>query len=374
MVLRRNGQPLFTLGMYERPRNDDEWSAWSQAGINLVCCNERGHLDTAHKWGMFGWVPVPMILAPDDDGNALAQRIRSLADHPALAVWEAPDEAIWHAHRQPTNWATKRLWSLPPDQMDAVQKLLDVLVAGLSRGSALIRSIDPGRALWLNESGANQLTLARCVSSLDVVGFDAYPVPSRVEKPMHHVGLDLDRFRAIAPNKELWMVEQVFSWNNLDPERKKAEAPIYPTVEQSRFMAWQAILHGATGLLWWGSSFEDRPTPIVGTVMSVVSEINQLHAYLAGGEVTSVRVCADTRAYPATALGIGHICRRAGNGTLLVLANEDPFEQEAIVTGLDWLDVRTMRPICEPSAPFTRIDEGYITSMQPYEVRLYVSE
>lgn len=373
MVLRRNGHPLFTLGMYERPRNDDEWAAWSKAGVNLVCCSTREHLDAAHRWGMFGWVPVPMILAPEDDGAELAERIRSLADHPALAVWEAPDEAIWHAHRQPTNWATKRLWSLPPEDQKSVQERLDAVVHGLARGSTLVRSIDPGCPLWLNESGANQLTLARCVSSLDIVSVDAYPVPPRIEKPVHHIGLDIDRFRAVAPNKEVWMVEQAFSWNNLYPERKKAEAPVYPTLEESRFMAWQAILHGATGLLWWGSSYEDRPAQIVDTVMQVVSEISRLNEYLIGGEVFSVRVVADTRAYPATALGIGHICRRAGDGTLLVLANEDPFDQEAIITGVDWLDVSKMRPVCEPSAPLTRIDEGWITPMKGYEVRLYVS-
>ena len=372
MILERDGRKLFALGMYERPRTDDEWRRWSEAGINLVCCHSRDDLDLAHEWGMFGWVPVPMILSDDDDGSALADRIDELKDHPALAVWEAPDEAIWHAHRQETNWATKRLWSLEPDALAEVNDRLDALVRGLARGSRLIRGLDPGRPLWLNESGCHQLTLARCVPYLDVVGFDGYPVPYRVEKPLHHLGIDTARFRAIAPGREIWMVQQGFSWSSLGQD---PSAPVvYPTVEQYRFMAWQAIARGATGLLWWGSAHEDRPAPFLDDLMSVVAEFADLHELLDGGEVISVHVEADTRSYPATSAGVRHMVRRAGDRTMLVLVNEDPFEQDGIISGIDWVEPTEMRPVARPSADLTRIADGFITPMQGYEARVYVTD
>jgi len=38
----------------------------------------------------------------------------------------------------------------------------------------------------------------------------------------------MDRFRTIAPNKEVWMVEQGFSWSSLGLSK---DAPlVYPTV------------------------------------------------------------------------------------------------------------------------------------------------
>lgn len=376
MVLRRDGQPVFTLGMYERPRDDGEWKRWTEAGINLVCSHSREHLDENARWGVFGWVPVPMILNDDDDGSALAERIHALADHPALAVWEAPDEAIWHAPKLNPNSLGKRLWVQPPQVRAQVAERFDALVRGIGRGSALVRSIDPVRKLWLNESGSNQRTIARVCAYLDIVGFDAYPVPPRVQKPFHHIGLDLDRFRAIAPGKEIWMVEQGFAWANL-PDRPES-GPIYPTRGESRFMAWNAIIHGATGLLWWGSSYEKRPCPFLDDLMAVVRELNSVQPFLTGGEVISVRAFADTRSYPATATGIRHLCRCAGDATMLVLTNEDPFEQDAIVTGLDWLKPGDLKLIHEPVGPsssaLTRIDEGFITPMGPYEARVYVAQ
>ena len=70
MVLRRAGQPVFPLGMYEQPRTEEEWYRWSQAGINLVCCQSRDEFDLAYAWRIPGWVPALMILADDDDGKA----------------------------------------------------------------------------------------------------------------------------------------------------------------------------------------------------------------------------------------------------------------------------------------------------------------
>ncbi len=376
MVLTRDGRKLFTLGMYERPRTDDEWRTWSEAGINLVCCRTNGDLDQADEWGMFGWVPVPLVLAADDDGSSLAAKVDELKGHPALAAWEAPDEVIWHTHKQETNWATKRLWSLERDALAKVDARLDALVQGMRRGTEIIRRHDPGRPIWLNESGCNQGTLARCVPYLDIVGFDGYPIPTRPEKPIHHLGIDTARFRAVAPGRDVWMVQQGFSWNHLGErdDLDETEPGIYPSREQYRFMAWQAIVRGATGLLWWGSAFEDRPAPHLGDLMSIVAEFKGLHELLDGGEIISVRAEADTRSYPATSAGISHMARRAGDRTMLVLVNEDPCEQDAIVTGLDWVDPREMRPVGWQPPEFARVQDGYVTCMDPYEVRVYVTD
>ena len=92
-----DSRTAFPLGMYEMPRTEGEWRAWSDAGIDLVRCGGSDDLDRAAEHGMRGWVTVPMVLDDDDDGSALVERIDSLKGHPALLVWEAPDEAIWWA-------------------------------------------------------------------------------------------------------------------------------------------------------------------------------------------------------------------------------------------------------------------------------------
>jgi hypothetical protein len=372
MILKRNGSGLFTLGMYELPRDESEWKAWSEAGINLVCCHTREHLDTAHEYGMYAWVPVPIIVKSDEDEEKLRARVEELRDHPALAVWEGPDEAVWWATRVVPGKVT-RLWKQTPDTIEKLTRNVDELVAGFRRGSTIVRELDPHRAIWQNESGSHQGALARIAPYLDAIGFDGYPIPGRIEKPPQHLYLDTVRFRAIAPTKHIWIVQQVFAWGNLD--ETPGDTPIvYPTLEESRFMAWQAIMAGATGINWWGSSFEDRPTPIIDRVMQVVRELNQLHEFLDGGEAIGVRVEVDGRSYPATQLGVRHLCRRAGDRTMLTIVNLDPFAQDAIVYGMDWADPAQMRPLLDTDAGMVKTSTGWMTEMAPYGVQIYVTD
>ena len=371
MILERNGEPLFPLGMYERPRDDDEWTRWSAAGINLVRCGSREDLDRAQAAGMFGWVPVSMVLADDDDGSALAARIDALRDHPALAAWEAPDEAIWNTWRLDDKGRPIRLWKRPDDVAAELQAKMEATIRGLERGARLVRQRDPGRKIWLNEACMSDYdSLARCLPALDIVGFDYYPVPNEQARPMEWTGAFTERFRRTAPTKDVWVVEQAFSWSNLFKDRGIPEA--HPTAKEARFMAWQAIARGATGLLWWGSSYEDRPAPFLDELMGVVSEFAELHPFLFVGNSLAVQATVDPKRFPA-AMGVSCLARRAGDKQMLVLVNEDPYEHDVILRGPDVRDPNTMRPIVEAPNEFVRLGDGYVTVMDGYEVRIYVT-
>ena len=373
MVLSWNGESVFALGMYEQPRTVDEWRKWSEAGINLVRCSSSDHLDRVSEWGMFGWVPVPLVLARGDDGSALAGMAEELCDHPALAVWEGPDEVIWHAWRLTPGKPT-RFWQLPPDKAAELHRKMDEVIEGYERGVAVLRETDPHRKVWQNEAcQSDQDSLARCLPFLDIIGFDYYPIPEDRGRPMNLMGRYVDRFRSTGPTKGLWVVQQAFSWSSLEHEGDRTKPVAYPSVDEYRFMAWQAIAHGATGLLWWGSHAEDRPAPHLDDLMRVVAELKDLHPFLAAGVISGVQTVQDTKRFPPI-LGVSCILRRAGGRTLLALVNEDPFPADAMLVGLDWADPRAMRPVNEPSSPITRVSDGYVTPMNGYEVRIYVTE
>ncbi len=358
MALDRNRTSSFPLGMYERPRNDGEWRTWSEAGINLVGCKGRDDLDEARKWGVSGWVTMPMVLAEGDDESALADKIDSLKDHPALAVWEAPDEAILAASPR----------SHPPPDHDR----LDELVAGLERGSRIVRERDPSRKLWLNEGVISPVdTLARCAPFLDVVGFDYYPIPQRGWRAMQAMGPDTKRFADAAPGKEVWIVQQAFSWANL-PNQADEMGSGYPTREEYRYMAWQAIMHGATGLLWWGSSYEDRPTPFMDDLMAVVAELRDVGKFLAAGSSPRVVVHNDPN-LRAPILGCSCTARRIGEKTLFVLMNEDSHPAEAVVTPPDWLDLSDLRPVNDEPTPLVAANGGWRTNIDGYETPVYLA-
>jgi hypothetical protein len=358
--------PTFCLGMYERPRNEQEWRTWSDAGINLVMCRTRDDLDEAQEWGMSGWVPVPMVLADDDDGSALGEQIDSLKDHPALMVWEAPDEAIL------ANWRN-RAGSRDPKIISETTRAFDVFIHRLERGAAVIRRHDPNHPLWLNEGVISPVDiLSRCTSFLDIVGFDYYPVPERTWRPMNLMGPEVSRFRDAAPGKDLWIVQQAFKWSSIgeDPDDF---GDSYPSLPEYRFMAWQAILHGATGLLWWGSAYEDRPTLFLDDLMTTVAEIASVSHLIATGPISSVDVRTD-RSLRAEILGCRISAHRLGDETLVVLMNEDSHPHEAIITGLDWLDPVGLRSIGGSYGEITSTASGVRTYMEGHETRLYVAE
>lgn len=365
MFLERDGQTLFGLGMYERPRTREEWQTWRAAGINLVHCQSRDQLDEAQASGMFGWVSVPMVLPDGDDGSALAERVDSLKDHPALAVWEAPDEAILAAWRN-------RAGSRDPATIAETERSFDALVRCFGRGAALVRKHDPGPKLWLNEAVISPVdVLARCAPFVDIVGFDYYPIPERTWRPMNLMGPDTSRFRDAAPGKELWIVQQAFNWAHVgeDPAQFGDAAP---TRDQCRFMAWQAILHGATGLLWWGSAHEKRPFPFLDDLMSVVHEIDGLHEFLNAGPISGVDVRTN-RSLRAPTLGCSCSVRRVGERTLLVLLNEDSYPAEAVITGIDWLAPTGLRPVSGPYEELVSARGELRTHMEGHETRLYVA-
>lgn len=376
MFLTQDGTEVFPIGMYDRPKNEDEWKKWSEAGINLVRCGSREHLDEAWSYGMYGWVTVPMVLAPDDDGAALAERIDELKDHRALAVWEVPDEAIWNAWFD--DRIPRRLWTDSPEEIAAKNRRMDALVEGLARGSAIVRERDPGRRIWLNEAVLSPLDIvARCAGSLDIIGFDYYPIgvpEANFAYPMHLMGRDIDRFGAAAPRCGFWMVEQAFSYPDLIPEHCFGFPGDLPSVDDLRFMAWQAILHGSTGLLWFGSYTLKDPKLFMDDLMYVVSELRQTVEFLHSGPLPGITAEAHHSWRPSI-MGCSCVVWRLGDRLLVLMINEDAHEIDLHIRGLDTIVApSSLVPVNEPSSELTPLDAGYITPMRGHEVRLYIAE
>ncbi len=93
--------------------------------------------------------------------------------------------------------------------------------------------------------------LEHYLDTTDVMGVDPYPV---ARAPIDQVAKWTDRAReAVGPNRGVWVVPQIFPWRNYHKEEKeRGRAPTY--VEKCN-MAWQAIIHGANGLVFY--SFYD---------------------------------------------------------------------------------------------------------------------
>jgi hypothetical protein len=366
------GDRTYVLGSYARPISDAEWKQWQTAGINLVYCSDREQLDEAAEYGMKGWIRVPMVVRDDEDEAKLRDIVLEMRDHPSLVVWEAPDEAIWNTWRRPTG-GVEKLWEFPPDEIAAREAKMDATVAGLLRGAAIVRELDPTRRLWLNEATHSDLdAIGRCAAALDIVGYDHYPIHKRDVNPMHLLGYGIDRFQSAAPGREVWMVEQAFSWSSLSRDDVPDE-PAYPSMDEYRFMAWQAYVHNATGILWWGASYEERPAKFMDDLMSVVAELNSVSDLLTVGLSPQVFASPEPRQSHEFMVGCKAVARRLGSKTLLVLVNEDIHSVDAVVNGLDWVNPSDLKPLNKPSCDLVQYRGGLVTTLEPYEARAYIA-
>jgi hypothetical protein len=128
-------------------------------------------------------------------------------------------------------------------------------------------------------------TLAFYNQATDIAGCDIYPAPmpqgqsDLPNKTLSVVGDETAKnILAVRGEKPVFMVLQGFAWRTLD-NRNDPKA-IYPTFAESRFMAYDAIIAGASGILYWGVDYTPRPSPFWSNLKSLVSEIHGLKPFL----------------------------------------------------------------------------------------------
>jgi hypothetical protein len=97
-----------------------------------------------------------------------------------------------------------------------------------------------------------------------VTGLDIYPVPEGTghnnlpNKTISCVGDYTDLcFKLTWNTKPVWMILQAFGWSEGNGSGKLNSASPRPNEKQLRFMVWNAITHGATGIFWYGVGVND---------------------------------------------------------------------------------------------------------------------
>ena len=216
---------------------------------------EREKLDAAGSHGLFGWLwlgdltdlpPRQAPSQPSDRERLLETVVNGLKAHPALAVWKGVDE--------PRNPARGDAWVRP---------------AGLIRGYERMKQLDPRHPLVVIQapgSTAAQLTPYR--PAFDLTGMDIYPVsyPPGVHGGAANKGVSVvgDWARVIgtaAGPKPFWMTLQIAWTGVVRSQQRPAVVPRFPTSQQARFMALQAIVNGARGLVFFGGHLTQVCTP-----------------------------------------------------------------------------------------------------------------
>jgi hypothetical protein len=223
--------------------------------------------------------------------------------------------------------------------------------------------------------------------SQDVVAVDVYPVIPHGIKPTYalwpdglqgdllnpyisQVGEYVDKMKKVVNDrKPVFAVLQGFSWEMLKPEAERDTAMIlYPTYEQSRFMAYDAIVHGANGILIWGTNYTPQPSKFIDDLNRVTRELAEMQ------DVLSVRTSKNNirTEYHETGhsvdAGVEFITKKINGKTYLLTVNSDKNPVKVTFSGLG--SFRSAKVLKE--GRIVKVENGKFTEKyDPFDVHVY---
>ncbi|MBU7004181.1 MAG: hypothetical protein HXS50_01345, partial [Theionarchaea archaeon] len=270
-MIMHNGKPFFPIGIYHYPKGlplEPRLEELSRAGFNTVLSGLTSSIefmDKAHEFGIgvlptLGW---NMILDPGGEETKkayLREHIERLKDHPALLGYEAPDEIAWVDFE-----SLKK----PGQNLEALLK-----------GYEFIKSIDPVNPIWMNHAPRNNVEYLKSYSEAgDILGTDIYPVPdgnrhSDLDQSLNCVGQYTEKLDRVGEGRPIYMVLQGFSWDDLPPIGSR-DSP-QPNWIETRFMAYDAVLHGANGIIYWGMAYTEIGDAIWEHLKRIASELRDI--------------------------------------------------------------------------------------------------
>lgn len=262
-----NGLPFFPIGLYyaECEMEDETGTSLRQlraTGFNTIFF--RGGLESESLLDLIWSAGLHVCYRPPGElyreYELLKQVVSEFGRHPALLFWEMDDEPVLN-----------RL------------KLSDVAV-----GIRIVRAIDPYHPIACNQwlSSTKQADDMRMWGRLaDVYGFSVYPIPLRrwnerlslLDQGWPHsiavVGKQTDLWKSYAPNKPIIPVLQAWAWDCLEDGHEG-----YPTYQEGRFMAYQAVIHGAKGLHYYGATSANRANFACGIPPRIHEDLDRTHS------------------------------------------------------------------------------------------------
>jgi hypothetical protein len=254
------GKAIFPLGLSDPPPVDGKTpnggSAWAEiatAGVNFArnytvwraaaaaeqLIEVGRELDAARDHKIQLWLALAGVDNDLTHKQLLDEIVAEVKGHPGLGAWKGADEP---AHGR-----------IPATELHAVYRHL--------------RSIDPNHPVAIIEAPRNPapragahdrpLTAAGIrayAAACDIHGVDIYPLPPGrhaggppVNTDISVVG-DMTRIVGAATGrKATWTTLQI-AWSGVLPPHRS----VFPTLQQARFMAYDAVIAGARGLFFFG--------------------------------------------------------------------------------------------------------------------------
>ena len=364
-----DGKRTFIIGSYHHPKTSRPFNELAKHGYNYTRVEaDQSALDSAHTHHIMTWMVTGSIQPSNEsvDRERIGQLVNRFKNHPSLLCWEMEDEPAF-------TWNSAEPRVKPEPLIETYQ---------------LIKQEDPDHLVITNHGPVNLIsTLAKYNRSTDIVACDVYPVIPHGIKPTYalypdglqgdllnpyvsQVGEYTDKMKQVVENsRPVFMVLQAFSWEMLKKEEERDTTMIrYPNYKESRFMAYNAIVHGATGILYWGSNYTPQPSPFMDDLNKVCSELAGMQEILATRSVELYITKEYHELGYSIDTGIETLAKRVNDQYYLITVNSDKNRVKVSLSGLDQFE----KAIVLNEERTVVINEGKLTdSFEPFDVHIY---
>lgn len=236
-----NGSAFIPFGVYDINSQADAMATKS-AGLNVA----ESMLDGIFEWSSeAGLRCLYWMIARTKTDEEILRIVEADRDDPLNLAWYTFDEP--------------NEVGVPASRCEQVYRLL--------------KSNDPERPVVLTLSPAywyHPWAYSEYASSCDIIATDPYPVEIGHGISLDYVTECIERARKDS-GKPVWAVLQAFPW----PGKR------LPTAQELRCMTYQALVHGATGVLYYtfqvaAWNYSLVATPLWGEIGQMAREIEQL--------------------------------------------------------------------------------------------------
>ncbi|HTL28289.1 MAG TPA: hypothetical protein VL282_03675, partial [Tepidisphaeraceae bacterium] len=289
-------------------------TAWDAAGI----ATEKQYQDTAAKYGLYCQCYLRSLGAPTTQSakDQLKAIVNTFKANPGLGIWKGADEP----------WLGK----VP---VTAVQSCYQVIKAN-----------DLDHPVWIVQAPrGTPADLQPYNVGLDILGIDIYPVgyppgghSNLSNKEISMVGDFTDiAFQTAAGKKPVWMTLQIAFSGNIPPAKRLR----FPDFTQERFMAYQAIIHGARGLQYFGgtiaATLNSTDTPLGFNWTFFNNVLKRLLLEIGDKSTLQPALVAPNSTYPITVNnGIEFIQRVVGTDLYIIACKREGTTLQATFSGI----------------------------------------
>lgn len=267
----------------------------------------------------------------DPNAAKYGRMLEKATDYTQRCLWKECEE-LYNTLWRELAGSNPKPEMLPTARLQLVRDLGDQL----TRGWQCIAESDQKHVFWQNHAPGNSTTdLQHYNRAVHAAGCDIYPAPGGMgirhglslrDMDLTGTGVATDVMRQGAPGKACWMVLQGFGWMDLKGDPFNPTDPVHgrrPNLQETRFMAYDALLHGANAILYWGTYTIEKDSALWKDLLKTAKELRALEPALVAPKASAKPTVTAETNYTTFAGGDPKLMlRQVGNDWVLIAVNE----------------------------------------------------